>query len=145
MGAIRNRRHKTGKNGSQCRNKKTEEVSKITPICSPDEHLLVRIALDAWRIDSRLRKFNDPLTAVISARSSTERLFDDLNSAGLQIKDYVGHPYDENLIVNVVDDLGSSSKKVVIECLEPAVIFEGELKHTASVIIGDEAEYEANS
>ena len=101
---------------------------------------LARVALAAWKTSKRAERTTDPEEVLQGVRAAAERLMEAIDGAGISFLEYAGEPYDENLRVNVVEEVGEGRRKRVQECLEPGVVINGELMHMASVVVNAEEE-----
>jgi len=92
------------------------------------------LVIDVWRMIERVKITSVPEPFLIAVERTLERL----QGLGFEIRDYRGEYYHPNMNVVVVDDLGGEPLKVV-ECLMPAVYYNGKLIERANVVIGGES------
>lgn len=96
----------------------------------PDPEALARLALEVWRLQRRARGAEVPELLA----SGLERLGDRIRDLGLECRDLTGLPYDENMVVRVIEHCGPPApRRRIAECLSPAVYFRERLLRAAEV------------
>lgn len=123
--------------------KKLGESEQKTPEPQPpiivnlDEAKLIDLAVDVWKLDKNVKKAisldeNRPI------KSSLGKLFSYLGYYGIDVRDYTGEKYYENMNVRILstEEIEDQAFPIVLETVKPAVIVNGELVSHASVIIG---------
>jgi hypothetical protein len=89
------------------------------------------LVVDVWRMVERANTTSVPEPLLIAVERTLERL----QGLGFEVRDYRGEDYHPNMNVVVVDNFGGESLKI-IECLTPAVYYDGKLIERANVVIG---------
>lgn len=104
-----------------------------------DTNGLAELAVSIWRIERRAQRSADTPENV---RMACETACDRLRAIGIELRDLVGAPYDENMRVRVVQHDGGSGTAHVAECLSPAVYLRNELILPAEVIVKGRTSHE---
>ncbi len=91
---------------------------------------VAELAIDLWRIQMRAQA-EMPGGRVTAA---CERAGDRLRALGFELDTLEGRPYDANLRVQVIDHEEDEEPRRVVECVSPAVYFQGVLVREAEVV-----------
>jgi hypothetical protein len=91
---------------------------------------VAELAIDLWRIEARAIKDG----ASDRVRAACERAAERLRGFGFDIDTLEGRPYDENLRVRVVDHEEAEGPRTIVECVTPAVYYQGSLVREAEVV-----------
>ena len=123
--------------------KKLGEREQITHEPQPpiivnlDEAKLIDLAVDVWKLDKNVKKAisldeNRPI------KSSLGKLFAYLGYYEIDVRDYTGEKYYENMNVRILssEEIEDQAFPIVLETVKPAVIVKGKLVSHASVIVG---------
>lgn len=115
----------------------TKEEPQPPIIMNLDEAKLIDLAVDVWKLDKNVKKAmsldeNRPI------KSSLGKLFAYLGYYGIDVRDYTGEKYYENMNVRILstEEVENQAFPIVLETVKPAVIVNGKLASHASVIVG---------
>jgi len=122
--------------GQDCKQLKEDEQPLTRPIAenaippSIAVEAVAALVVDLWKISERA-KSEQGMGRVLAA---CERAEDRLLRMGFEIKNLAGHLYDTNMNVHVVEHEESIGPLTILECLSPAVYYQGGLVRQAEVI-----------
>ncbi len=86
--------------------------------------------MEIWRLQARIRGTVTPDPVCLAV----ERIGASLGRLGLQVRDLQGEPYDEGLLVRVIEHEPGDGPRTISECLSPAVYYQGRLLKAADVV-----------
>lgn len=106
-------------------------------ILDADTEKLIELANEIWRLHKHITKAIS-LDQHRSIRSSLNRLSSHLEYYKLEVFDYTGEKYNENMNIQVLSFEESLDVKTptIIETVRPSIIMKGNLMSHASVIVG---------
>jgi hypothetical protein len=116
-----------------------QSILPITLTISPPTHDIADLAIEFWRLDKRLSKIEDKLSADENKalQNSADKLRRFVQRNDVEVTDYTGQIYNEGMNVDVLSIEKDSELKqsIIFETHEPAISHKGILIRKAKVII----------
>jgi len=81
-----------------------------------------------------MRDTSTPESVRLACESALERVVE----MGFRVSDMIGEPYQENMLVHVLQADGVNTNRRISECVSPAIYYQGDLVRRAEVIIAGE-------
>lgn len=108
----------------------SEGIEPLSDVCPIPSGSLGALAVEIWRLQARIRGTVTPDPVCLAV----ERIGASLGRLGLQVRDLQGEPYDEGLLVRVIEHEPGDGPRTISECLSPAVYYQGRLLKAADVV-----------
>lgn len=106
---------------------------------SPKTKNVVDLAVEVWRLNSRIKKISDNLSDIQKRglESSTAKFQKFLDTYKINILDYTGEKYNEGMNVDVISFEKDESVKfpLVKETVEPSILCDGQIIKKGKIIV----------
>jgi len=108
----------------------TGVIATPTPVRNITEDKVADIVLEIWRLKQRLIREGASERAI----SAVDRVNEKLQRIGFTTDTMQDRVYSENLTVKVIEHVDDDCQIGIVECLSPAVYFDGTLIRLAEVV-----------
>jgi hypothetical protein len=90
----------------------------------------VPVIIDIWRVKQRSVKESSSERVTTGCDRALERL----EKIGFRLEDHINHPYDEDMMITVIENEEGSESRHIVECISPSIYYQGILVQPGEVI-----------